>query len=429
MGVVYGARHVRLDRPVAIKLMHAAFAASEAAVRRFFDEARAAGGLRHPNVIDVLDVDTDDAPGAAPFMVMEMLEGEPLSALLARRGPLPVEEALAIVDPVLAALEAAHANGIVHRDLKPDNVFLAREHDAVVPKLLDFGIAKLRDAEGPGTATGSIVGTPMYMSPEQAAGARAVGPSIDVWAMGAVLFEMLSGRSHLALSEEPNVMEILAALATQTPPRLREVAPHVPEVVARAVDEALVRDPSARTPSITAFRARLRGGALPPTVAASPAPLPPTRQLAPPRIMSSPPKAPSAGGPRLAAVMLLLLAGLGTLAAGALAWRARLAASSSVAVDAAGRDPVDVTDTVTASDTGTVTDTVTASDTDTVTASDTDTAGAPDTMTTSDTDTAGAPDTDTVTAVRERGSPRRPRTPAPRGSAATRTGTWNPDDL
>jgi serine/threonine-protein kinase len=261
MGVVYAARHVKLDRHVAIKVMHASFAANETAVRRFFDEARAAGSLRHPNVIDVVDVDSDDAN--APFMVMELLEGESLAAFLTRRGPVPANEVVALLEPVLDGLAAAHARGIVHRDLKPDNIFLARVGATVIPKILDFGIAKLRDPQRTGTATGAIVGTPMFMAPEQAAGTKDIGPWVDVWAMGALFFEAITGRPHLDLPADPNVMAILSALATQTPRRMADVAPAVPAPIASAIDAALVPDPAARLRSIVAFRAALRGEAAP----------------------------------------------------------------------------------------------------------------------------------------------------------------------
>lgn len=427
MGVVYAARHLRLDRPVAIKLMHASFAASETAVRRFFDEARAAGGLRHPNVIDVVDVDTDEAQGGAPFMVMELLEGESLAALLARRGVLPADEALALIDPVLSALEAAHARGIVHRDLKPDNIFLAREHGTIVPKLLDFGIAKLRDAQGPGTATGSIVGTPMYMSPEQAAGTSEVGPFIDVWAMGAVLFEALSGRPHLELPSEPNVMGILAALATQTPRRLADVAPHVPETIASAVDAALAREPSARVPSIASLRARLRGDAFAPTLAATPAPLPSTRELVPTRVTPSlPPR------PRRAHLMVLALVvvGAGTLAVGAWTWRAR-SVMRAEAVEAAAAT-VTGTETVTVTRAENLTGPEDQRETEAMTAAETETNATSETMTVAEAETNATSETAPSPGRRPRAIESRatePRATEPHASAATRTGTWNPDDL
>jgi len=278
MGVVYAARHVKLDRPVAIKVMHPQFALSDAAVGRFFDEARAAGSLRHPNVIDVVDVDTDESH--APFMVMEMLEGESLAAFLARRGPVPADELVALLDPVLDGLAAAHSRGIVHRDLKPDNIFLARVGTTITPKILDFGIAKLRDPQTPGTKTGAIVGTPMYMSPEQAAGTKDIGPWVDVWAMGALYFEAITGRSHLELPPDAGLMAILSTLATQAPRRIAELAPSTPPSIASAIDAALVPDPERRLRSIEAFRATLRGEAAP--TRAEPA------RAEPPRVASAP---------------------------------------------------------------------------------------------------------------------------------------------
>ena len=262
MGIVYAARHVRLDRPVAIKFLHAPYARERAALARFEGEARAAGSLRHPNVVDVVDVDVEAASGA-PFMVLELLSGEPLSSLLQRRGALPADEALALLDPVLDALEAAHARGIVHRDLKPDNIFLAQEAGRVVPKLLDFGIAKLRDSSpDAATATGTAMGTPTYMAPEQARGSvREIGPWTDVWSMGVVLFECASGRMHFDFAPDAGVLGWLGQVATGRPRALRDVAPGVPETFASAVDAALDVEPSRRTQSITALRAALRGEA------------------------------------------------------------------------------------------------------------------------------------------------------------------------
>ena len=438
MGVVYAARHLKLDRPVAIKMMHATFAANDAAVRRFFDEARAAGSLRHPNVIDVLDVDADD--GGTPFMVMEMLEGEPLSALLARRGAMPADEVLALLDPVLDGLAAAHARGIVHRDLKPDNLFLAREGAAVVPKILDFGIAKLRDPQTPGTATGAIVGTPMYMAPEQAAGTKEVGPWVDVWAIGAVLFEAISGRSHLELPPDAGVMAILSALATQAPRRLAELAPSCPPTVARAIDAALVPDATHRLRSITSLRAMLRGEPLAPTRApssstpasATVAPVMPATRLGAPQ----PPRArlALAAAVTLGVSSLLAFGAFGAWALGA--WvvprpaqipigtnepAASLTAGDTPSVLAPtrrepGPNELDPEETGPETNGEAVDDASSVEDTDEQTA-----------------DENGANDDETGPPAGGRARPRRPVSgtadaPSMRASS-TRTGTWNPDDL
>lgn len=192
-GVVYAARHVRLDRAVAVKLLHPHCAEDVQAVERFVREARATAALSHPNVVTVRDVDA--APDGSVYIVLELLEGESLAQHLARRGPLSSIETMSILAPILDALDAAHRMGIVHRDVKPGNVFLS--HDAsgrVVPKLLDFGVAKLAGATL--TTTGTVLGTLAYTAPEQARGERRVGPWSDVWSVAVMLYECLTGRFH-----------------------------------------------------------------------------------------------------------------------------------------------------------------------------------------------------------------------------------------
>ncbi|MCE9574450.1 MAG: serine/threonine protein kinase, partial [Deltaproteobacteria bacterium] len=168
MGKVHVATHLHLDTRVAIKVLHDDAAEGDDHAR-FLQEARAAAQLRHPNVVQVLDFGIDRG---RPYLVMELLDGEPLRARLERDGPLAASATSAIVTDIAAALTAAHAAGIVHRDLKPDNVFLVATAGAPIAKVLDFGVAKL--AASPSaitTASGAVLGTPAYMSPEQAQGA------------------------------------------------------------------------------------------------------------------------------------------------------------------------------------------------------------------------------------------------------------------
>jgi eukaryotic-like serine/threonine-protein kinase len=319
MGVVYAARHLRIDRPVAIKFLHASYAKNRVSLERFFAEARAAGSLRHPNVIDVLDLDTE---GDAPFMVLELLQGEPLSALLARRTRLSVDETLSILLPVLSALDAAHARGIVHRDLKPDNVFLAQEDGRLVPKLLDFGIAKLRDGSGIATHTGTAMGTPMYMAPEQARGeVRTMGPATDVWAMGVLAFECLTGRLPFDFDTSAGPLSFIALVVTATPHALRDFAPDVPAAISTAVDGALVRDAGARWPDAAAMRAVLRGE---PVAASSTAPTlevsTPGRTPVP-HTRITPSETPERSGTmRIALALGVLLAGASAIGVAAWAW-------------------------------------------------------------------------------------------------------------
>ena len=236
MGVVFVAHHERLGTDVAIKFLQPELARDESTLRRFFAEARAAARLEHPNVIRVHDVDTDEG---VPFMVMELLRGESLATRLRREGKLSVEDSVVIAAPILTALEVSHRAGIVHRDIKPDNIFLANEAGATVPKLLDFGIAKLRDGDSQ-TATGVAIGTPAYMAPEQAAGRpSAIGPWTDVWSVAVVLYECIAGRMHYEVEPGGGMMAWLTRLATEPPRPLRVAAPDAPEAIADAIDAAL----------------------------------------------------------------------------------------------------------------------------------------------------------------------------------------------
>ena len=166
MGAVYRATNVAIGRAVAIKVLRPEHGKNAEIVERFLREARAANIVRHPNVVDVLDIGRDDA--GSPFIVQELLEGEDLSAYVARSGRVPVPSALDLLLPVVEAVEFAHARGVVHRDLKPENIFLAKQGSKLVPKLLDFGISRIQESsEARLTTAGESIGTPAYMSPEQ----------------------------------------------------------------------------------------------------------------------------------------------------------------------------------------------------------------------------------------------------------------------
>jgi serine/threonine-protein kinase len=224
MGTVWSAVHAVTGARVALKLVHAPPQASGALRRRFMDEARAASAAMHPNVIRVHDV--FELEDHTLVMVMDLLEGETLGARLAASAPLGVQETAAALRPVAEAVAAAHARGIVHRDLKPDNVFLAREDGEVVPKVLDFGIAKLADPERDGvTATGVTLGTPCYMAPEQGFGERDIDGRADVWALGVVLYQCLSGIRPL---EADNLGQFLKRLMTTAIVPLGELEPDLP---------------------------------------------------------------------------------------------------------------------------------------------------------------------------------------------------------
>ncbi|WP_437945173.1 serine/threonine-protein kinase [Sorangium sp. So ce296] len=240
MGEVYAARNLGTGRDVALKVVRGV--ADAAQTRRFLREARAATAIQHPNVIEVLDVFEDD--DHTPVMVMELLRGEPLSALRRRRGALHLHEAARLLAPVATALRAAHDKGIVHRDLKPDNIFLSEpQAGGCVPKVLDFGIAKVLDptsisaeTHGANTSTGSILGTPHYMSFEQAMSEKDIDHRADIWAMGVILFEALAGRRPL---EFETLGEMYTAFLQREVPSVRSAVPDLPADVADVLDRCL----------------------------------------------------------------------------------------------------------------------------------------------------------------------------------------------
>jgi eukaryotic-like serine/threonine-protein kinase len=197
MGAVYEGTHQELGKRVAVKLLQERYIASPTARQRFLLEGRAVARIRHPNVADVYDVGIEGEP---PYLVMELLEGEDLARLLGREAPLSVQRAADLLIPVVAGVAAAHALGVVHRDLKPGNIFLASERHGITPKVLDFGIAKLADGETSGAATesGTVIGTPHYMSPEQARGVSEIDAKSDQYSLGVVLYQMVTGRLPLA---------------------------------------------------------------------------------------------------------------------------------------------------------------------------------------------------------------------------------------
>ncbi len=241
MGAVYIAINQVLQKRVALKVMSGDFGGQPQAMDRFFREAMAASRVRHPAIVEIYDAGMHEG---APWMAMELLDGESLAQRIERRSYVTAGELLAIVGPVLSALSAVHAHGIVHRDLKPDNIFLERLADgAVRPKLLDFGIAKTQDALNKLTATGAVMGTAHYLAPEQARDSSTVDPRTDLYAMGVVMYEALSGRMPQA---ENTLPELVTKLITQVPVPLLTVAPQVPMDLANVVHWCLARDPSAR---------------------------------------------------------------------------------------------------------------------------------------------------------------------------------------
>jgi serine/threonine-protein kinase len=244
MGSVYLAEHPQIGKKVALKVLHAEFSANEDVTKRFFNEARAVNDIGHPNIVDIVDYGVIQAGASRDklvYFIMEYLQGGTLSDVLRKEAqPMPPDRALGIAMQVADALAASHKMGIVHRDLKPDNIMLqqrGRERDFV--KLLDFGIAKLTgDAQGSSrTRTGIVMGTPAYMSPEQCEGRGNVDMRTDVYALGIVLYEMLTGRVPF-IGE--GYGEILVQHLTQRPipvSQFRMMSPHVEAVVMKALEK------------------------------------------------------------------------------------------------------------------------------------------------------------------------------------------------
>jgi serine/threonine protein kinase len=252
MGVVWAATHAVTRKRVAVKLLKPEHTADPVRRERFMREARAASAVRHPNIIEIQDfIELEDDDLA---MVMDLLVGESLGERLAREGRIPIGSLAPIMLQVLSAVGTAHAAGIVHRDLKPDNVFLVAEpNGGVSVRVLDFGIAKILPGDRPVglplslTQTGAILGTPFYMSPEQIFGEKSVDARADVWSLGVILYECLSGRRPL---ECENFGQVLRVLAIGQFPPLSQVAADVPEEIAQLVDRMLQRERALRLPSL-----------------------------------------------------------------------------------------------------------------------------------------------------------------------------------
>ncbi len=242
MGAVYEARHTVIGRKVAVKVLLERLLEKRELVRRLLQEARMASSIGHENIVDVLDFGSTDDGRA--FVAMEYLEGESLAALLNREAPLPVARALAIARQVTSALGAAHAKGIVHRDIKPENVFIIQRGENDFVKVVDFGVSKaVRSAEEGMdslrlTRTGTLLGTPLYMSPEQARGDDDVDARTDVWAVGILLYECLTGDVPFRANNYLRVIAQVLGTEIVSPSALRpelDIPPSVDALVMRAL--------------------------------------------------------------------------------------------------------------------------------------------------------------------------------------------------
>jgi len=259
MGVVYKARDPKIDRLVAIKVIAPSDGSDPAELQqrrdRFQREARAAGRLTHPNIVTIHDVGEDKGQA---YLVMELIQGEPLDHLLRTRRPLPLDQVLSVADQVASALDYAHANSIIHRDIKPANILLTKDG---VAKVTDFGIARIVGTQT--TQTGQISGTPTYMSPEHFSGPKLDGRS-DIFSFGAVLYELLSGEQ--AFPGE-TISNVIYRIINEDPIPLRRLNPGLPPALDACIRKALAKDPARRYAKAADLardlRTATRGGPLP----------------------------------------------------------------------------------------------------------------------------------------------------------------------
>ena len=252
MGRVYEAAHRRLrSRHFAIKVLHHELARQPEVVSRFQREAEAASALRHPNVVEVFDVNR--TPDGRPYLVAELLEGEELGQHLDRVGRVGLTSAIDLGRQLCRALSAAHARGVVHRDMKPENVFLVGGTDSPQIKVLDFGISKLSDSQSSLTRTGMVMGTPAYMPPEQARGTH-VDHRVDIYAVGAILYRALTGSKPF---DDMDPVATLTAVIADEPRRPSTIERSIPPGLELVIQQAMAKDPDDRYSSFAEFEAAL----------------------------------------------------------------------------------------------------------------------------------------------------------------------------
>jgi serine/threonine-protein kinase len=261
MGVVIAAKHLQLGRRVAIKFMRGEAVRDQSAVERFVREARAAVSLSSEHVARVLDVGTLE--NGSPFMVMEYLAGVDLAQVIQREGPLPVVRVASLLIQACEAIAEAHAQGIVHRDLKPANLFLTQRADgSALVKVLDFGISKpaLAGAQQSLTMSGVVMGSPGYMSPEQVRSTKDVDARSDIWSLGVIIYELLTGVSPF-LGE--TIGDTFARITSEPPPPIRNLRPDLPEALIETIARCLERNPAARLQNVGELAQRLAAFAPP----------------------------------------------------------------------------------------------------------------------------------------------------------------------
>ncbi|MCP4600960.1 MAG: serine/threonine protein kinase [Proteobacteria bacterium] len=257
MGTVYEATHKLIGRRLAVKFLHPQYVTSEEVVTRFQREAQAAAAIGHENIIEVTDMGKmeDDSP----YIVMEFLDGKDVKAAITEDKVLSTSRAARIMVQALSALHAAHEVGIIHRDLKPENIYLIEKSDRPdYVKILDFGISKFRSLESEGskglTQTGTVLGTPYYMSPEQARGDQNLSSRSDIYAMGVMLYQMLTGSLPF---DAPNYNALLIKILTEDHVSPDELNPSLPPELVETINIAMDRDPERRFPTCLDFRQRL----------------------------------------------------------------------------------------------------------------------------------------------------------------------------
>jgi len=340
MASVWKAEHLTLRSPVAIKLIDPAIASDRDALARFYREAQAAAALRSPHVVQVLDYGLDQGPfGETPFIAMELLEGEPLSARLLRERTLSPQVVGDLFTQVARAIARAHDANIVHRDLKPDNVFLVKNEDQVVAKVLDFGIAKAHldgsdTAKQGATETGAVLGTPFYMSPEQAEGLSGVNFRTDIWSFGVMAYECLLGCRPFTA---PTPAGIILAICAREPPVPSRMG-SVPAGFDAWFATACARDPERRFPSVRDAAAELRRLCAPASVSVKSAVAEPAlldarssgkgSSTSPPVMSTRPPRVASA---RTKRALTATLIAAGAALVGAVLWQRSSVPSSPAA--------------------------------------------------------------------------------------------------
>ena len=259
MGSVWRAEHLALRSPVAIKLIDPSLANSEEALMRFLREAQAAASLRSPHVVQILDHGVDQG---VPYIVMELLDGESLAARLERVGKLAPADTARVLTHVARAMSLAHGAGIVHRDLKPDNLFLVRNDDEEIIKVLDFGIAKAAATAfdiTTGTRTGAMLGSPFYMSPEQVEGSKDLDHRTDLWSMAIIAFECVTGTRPFESASLGSLLLQICSKSIPVPSEVAEVPPGFDSWFARGTE----REPAKRFQSAREFAETLRAALAP----------------------------------------------------------------------------------------------------------------------------------------------------------------------